>query len=69
MRNGIGEFIKHPSEEPPTKSHDARKRCQICHATKDRRTTYTCHICIKFVCPEQIISYCSECANAYEDGD
>lgn len=61
MRKRIREYVGEPSEEPPAKLPNARKRCQVCPAKKDRKTKHTCQACLKFICPEHIISFCSDC--------
>lgn len=40
-RKRIREFTGETSEEPPAKVRGVRKRCQICPAKKDRKTTHT----------------------------
>lgn len=61
MRKRIREFVGESSEEPPAKIPNSRKRCQVCPAKKDRKTKHTCQACHKFICPEHIVSFCSDC--------
>lgn len=66
LRKKICQFSGEPVEEPPVKKTNARKRCQICPASKDRKTTHVCQGCNKHICPQHIVPFCPSCVN-YDD--
>ncbi|CAH0717891.1 unnamed protein product, partial [Brenthis ino] len=63
MRKRIRELTGDSTEEPTAKIPNARKRCQICPTKKDRARNETCRGCDKYICPEHIIPFCSDCVN------
>jgi hypothetical protein len=42
-----------------------RKRCSICHTSRDRKTSLQCCHCSEFICNEHSVKliYCTKCSN------
>lgn len=66
LRKKIIQFTGESTEEPPAKKTNARKRCQVCPASKDRKTTHVCEGCNKHICPQHIVPFCANCIDKNE---
>jgi hypothetical protein len=57
-------------DEKDVKSRcEGKRRWEVCSRTKDRKTTYTCGECQKFLCMEHIIPMCEECISASKENN